>query len=79
MLTFAYRSEIIALKCKNFVVKNKPGEPVPSGEKSSTSDVHFFLSNDVIQMDETKVEDGCGDFFIGHIHKFADIINERSD
>ncbi|CAI5731209.1 unnamed protein product [Hyaloperonospora brassicae] len=55
------RAELMALKV--------------SGSRLKT-DVHFFLNNNVVLVDEEASNQRTGEFFINHIHKFARIVDE---
>ncbi|CEG39654.1 eukaryotic translation initiation factor 3 subunit e-interacting [Plasmopara halstedii] len=39
-------------------------------------DVHFYLNNDLVLIDEEVSNQRTGEFFINHIHKFARIVDE---
>lgn len=39
-------------------------------------DVHFFLNNNLVLIDEEASSQRTGEFFISHIHKFARIVDE---
>ena len=41
-----------------------------------TADVHFFVENDLVLVDEDVSNQRTGEFFLNHIHKFARIVDE---
>ncbi|OWZ22230.1 Eukaryotic translation initiation factor 3 subunit E [Phytophthora megakarya] len=55
------RAELMALKVSGSRLK---------------SDVHFFLNNNLVLIDEEASNQRTGEFFINHIHKFARIVDE---
>lgn len=55
------RAELMALKVSGSRLK---------------SDVHFFLNNNLVLIDEETSNQRTGEFFINHIHKFARIVDE---
>lgn len=55
------RAELMALKVSGSRLK---------------SDVHFYLNNDLVLIDEEASNQRTGEFFINHIHRFARIVDE---
>ncbi|TDH69441.1 hypothetical protein CCR75_007876 [Bremia lactucae] len=55
------RAELMALKVSGSRLK---------------SDVHFFLNNNLVLVDEEASNQRTGEFFVNHIHKFARIVDE---
>lgn len=45
--------------------------------KSLKTDVHFYLANDLVLVDEQVNNQRTGEYFMNHIHKFGKIIQEK--
>ncbi|TMW60073.1 hypothetical protein Poli38472_000115 [Pythium oligandrum] len=45
-------------------------------EASRKSDVHFYLADDVVLVDDDVSNQRTGEFFLNHIHRFARIVDE---
>ena len=48
------------------------------GEYASLTDINFYLKEDMIHVTETKFARRFGDFFIRHINKFDDLLENWS-
>lgn len=66
----AMRCELVALKY-NYDRSSKD-----SDYAVSTSDIDFYLNNDLVVIDEPKPEHRSGKFFIHQIHKFQRIVDD---
>ena len=43
------------------------------GEFQATSEIDFYIDNDMVHIADTKVARRYGDFFIRNIHKFEEV------
>jgi len=50
--------------------------PATSGDRSTSSDIDFYLDKGMIHVVGTKIVKRYGEFFIRHINKFDDIIRD---
>lgn len=70
-----FRQEILSLKHKsNEQVWN--GGSATDGVWATSSDVDFYIDEEMVHVAESKVVRKFGDFFIRHINKFEEIIDD---
>jgi len=70
------RTYLLCYKHKTHNLVWTPGEPAVKGKWASLSDVNFIIDGDMVHIQDAKVEKRYGDFFIRHINKFQEIVNE---
>jgi translation initiation factor 3 subunit L len=66
------RSELIAYK------RNGDATTAAANARPSQSDVHCYLENDVVRVDDELPNQRTGDFFMNHIHRFARVVAESA-
>jgi translation initiation factor 3 subunit L len=75
----AFRTQLLALKHKSFQLQtDRSSAALTEGKRAAASDVHFFVSGDMVHIDETRSDQRFGDHFISHMHKFEDVITDVS-
>jgi len=73
-----FRQEILSLKHKsNEQVWN--GGSATDGVWATSSDVDFYIDEEMVHVAESKVVRKFGDFFIRHINKFEEIIDDLNE
>lgn len=70
------RSELIAYKRNGS--SDASTATSSTAARQSQSDVHFYLENDVVRVDDELPNQRTGDFFINHIHRFARVVAESA-
>jgi len=74
-----FRNQLLALKHKSYQLQTDRMNPVlTEGRQVSASDVHFFVSGNMVHIDESREEQRFGDHFISHMHKFEEVISDVS-
>ena len=72
-----FRMQLLALKHKTYQRKTaRDNTPLTEGKMEAASDVHFFVSGDMVHIDESRQEQRFGDYFINHVHKFEEVITD---
>lgn len=70
-------TELLAAKIKNKNLKRTSvRKPASSGEWAHSTPVNFFLKNDVVHVAKATEADRHGQFFMGQILKYEDIIDD---
>jgi translation initiation factor 3 subunit L len=73
----SFRLQLLALKHKTYQCKTaRDHTPLTEGKREAASDVHFFVANDMVHIDESRAEQRFGDYFITHVHKFEEVITD---
>ncbi|XP_015749669.1 PREDICTED: eukaryotic translation initiation factor 3 subunit L-like, partial [Acropora digitifera] len=68
-----FRTELLCFKHKQRNLVWTKGTDALEGELQSSSEVDFYIDQDMIHIADTKVERRYGDFFIRQIHKFEEV------
>lgn len=68
-----FRTELLCFKHKQRNLVWTKGTDALEGELQSSSEVDFYIDQDMIHIADTKVERPYGDFFIRQIHKFEEV------
>jgi translation initiation factor 3 subunit L len=66
---FLCRVALLTYKHKTHVINN-------DGSVLSNADVDFYVDDDMVHIADTKTTKRFGDYFIRHISKFDEIIND---
>eukprot|EP01118_Nematostelium_gracile_P019298 TRINITY_DN8905_c0_g1_i1.p1 TRINITY_DN8905_c0_g1~~TRINITY_DN8905_c0_g1_i1.p1 ORF type:complete len:493 (+),score=96.24 TRINITY_DN8905_c0_g1_i1:95-1573(+) len=72
-----FTTQLLCFKHKTRGVSWTGGQPL-NGEWAPTSDVDFYLNQDMVHITDTKVQRKYSEFFLRHIHKFDEIIVDVS-
>jgi len=70
-----FRTALMCYKHKTRGLVWSGGAPL-AGEWQFSSDVDFYLDKDMVHISDTKVQRKYSEFFVRHIHKFDEIIND---
>jgi len=73
-----FRTHLLCYKHKTRALQWSSGSAI-SGDWSSSSDVDFFVDQDMVHIRDAKVQRKYSEFFVRHINKFESIIKELSD
>lgn len=68
-----FRTQLLCFKHKQRNLVWTKGTDALEGELQSSSEVDFYIDQDMIHIADTKVERRYGDFFIRQIHKFDEV------
>jgi translation initiation factor 3 subunit L len=68
--------QLLAHKHKTFQMQADEGGSSVGGSMAPSSDVHFYISDSMVHIDETERETRYGEFFISHVHKFEEVISD---
>jgi len=71
------RTYLLCFKHKTHNLIWTGGNPL-NGKLASSSDVDFYIDQDMIHIVDSKVTRRYGEFFIRHINKFEEIIKDLS-
>jgi len=72
-----FRNQLLALKHKSYQLQtDRTNAALTEGKRTAASDVHFFISGDMVHIDESREEQRFGDHFISHMHKFEEVITD---
>jgi len=72
------RTQLLAYKHKMRGLQWSGGSPL-TGEMTPSSDIDFFIDQDMIHIQDSKVQRKYSEFFIRHINKFESIINDLGE
>jgi len=72
-----FRTHLVSFKHKTRAFVWSGGPPL-SGKWASSSDVDFYVDEEMVHIVDTKVTRRYGEYFLRHLNKFDDIANEIS-
>jgi len=70
-----FRTQLLCFKHKTQGLQWSTGSAL-TGEFASSSDVDFFVDQDMVHIRDAKVQRKYSEFFLRHINKFESIIND---
>lgn len=72
-----FRERLMSIKCKSYQMQNaRNGGHALEGERSCANDIHFFLSGEMLHVEETERIQRFSEYFMTHSLKFQTAIDD---